>query len=83
VTRHLCSPEAAHNTVIDLLAAATAALSHAFNVNAVVLFVKLVAVSTVIALAIATAIDTWECLWSFLLPTAATFPPSSPSELAA
>jgi hypothetical protein len=40
--------------VIDLLAAATAALSHAF-VNAVVLFVKLVAVSTVIALAIATA----------------------------
>jgi hypothetical protein len=57
VTRHLCSPEAAHNTVIDLLAAATAALSHAFNVNAVVLFVKLVAVSTVIALAIATAIE--------------------------
>jgi len=43
--------------VIDLLAAATAALSHAFNVNAVVLFVKLVAVSTVIALAIATAIE--------------------------
>lgn len=42
--------------MIDLLAAATAALSHAF-VNAVVLFVKLVAVSTVIALAIATAID--------------------------
>ena len=68
--------------MIDLLAAATAALSHAFNVNAVVLFVKLVAVSTVIALAIATAIDTWECLW-ILLPTAATFPPSSPSELAA
>jgi hypothetical protein len=47
----------AHNTVIDLLAAATAALSHAVNVNAVVLFVKLVAVSTVIALAIATAIE--------------------------
>jgi hypothetical protein len=43
--------------VIDLLAVALAALSHAFNVNAVVLFVKLLAVSTVVALAIATAIE--------------------------
>jgi hypothetical protein len=43
--------------VIDLLAPVPVALSHAFNANAEVLFVKLVAASTVIALAIATAIE--------------------------